>query len=212
VLDVRKVHGPSRMTPSPARTTLRFSVQNPAGQRAATWKCSAPNTTDDVYLACREVDGTFKVSLHQSGEWNIAFTPSFYDRAVRDEDTTARGRFLDQWTRPAPIAPGVTLALRIVTPWSSVITPITPARRLVTIPAPTEGHAVETIIPPRSSRFPRGLAWPRFHEDAASWLVSSRERKSRQRRVVGYPDANNSSASGDAEIRSRCHHGGPEGR
>jgi hypothetical protein len=147
------------MTPSPARTTLRFSVQNPAGQRAATWKCSAPSTKDDVYLACREIDGTFKVSLHQSGDWNTAFTPSFYDRAVRDEDTTARGRFLDQWTRPSPIAPGITLALRIVTPWSSVITPVTPTRRLVTIPAPAEGRAVETIVfllDPRVS--PEG--WP----------------------------------------------------
>jgi hypothetical protein len=147
------------MTPSPARTTLRFSVQNPAGQRAATWKCWAPSTTDDVYLACREVGGTFKISLHQSGEWNTAFTPSFYDRAVRDEDTTARGRFLDQWTRPSPIAPGVTLALRIVTPWSSVATPVIPSRRLVTIPAPADARAVETIIfllDPRVS--PEG--WP----------------------------------------------------
>jgi len=131
---------------SPARTTLRFSVQNPAGQRAATWKCWAPNTTDDVYVTCRETGRAFKISLHESGDWSTAYDPGFYDSAVRDEDTTAQGRFMDQWRRPESIAPEITLALRIVTPWSSVITPVTSSRRLVTVSPPAEGHATEVIL------------------------------------------------------------------
>ena len=98
----------------------RFGVRSQNRLRAATWKCWTPGAPKhDVYLACRQLKGELKASLHQSGQWHIAFSRFFYDTAFADEATRPRTRFTDTWRRPPDIAPGITLAFRIVVPWFS---------------------------------------------------------------------------------------------
>jgi hypothetical protein len=122
---------------------MRFTVRNQSGQRAATWKCWSQAGKEDVYLGCRELGGALKTSLHESGRWHTAYFEGFFEGSVPEEHRTERGRFIDQWQRPEPIAPGVTLAYRIVTPWSSVTAPDEESGSLVSVPAPPEGRAIE---------------------------------------------------------------------
>ena len=122
---------------------VRFTVRNKSGQRAATWKCWSQPSREDVYLACRELGGALKTSLHESGRWHTAYFEGFFEEEVPDELRSERGRFIDQWQRSKPIARGVTLAYRVVTPWSSVTTPDNELASLVRVPAPSEGRAIE---------------------------------------------------------------------
>lgn len=64
---------------------------------------------------------------------------------MRPAGQSSAGRFIDQWPRPTEFAPGVTLAFRIVTPWSSVNIPLDSGKLPPTswIPGPPEGKATE---------------------------------------------------------------------
>ena len=126
-----------------ADSAIRFTVRNQPGLRAATWKCWSPPGKEDVYLICRELGGALKTSLHESGRRHTAYFGAFFKESIPEEHRTERGRFVDEWQRPKPIAPGVTLAYRIVTPWSSVTTPGEESTFIVNVPAPPEGRAIE---------------------------------------------------------------------
>lgn len=126
---------------------IRFGVGDGL-RRAATWKCWALKGTgrNDVYLACRELGGALKASLHESGQWHVAFDRQFLERnAARGEWPT---RFMETWKRPAELAPGFTLAFRIVTPFATVNVPPS-ARRdqgVVWIAPPPTGHVIDTAV------------------------------------------------------------------
>jgi hypothetical protein len=68
--------------------------------------------------------GSLKVSLHQSGNWHIAYSPQTFEEKVEGAIPKFADRFIEKWPRPPEIAPGITLAFRIVTPWSAVTHPI----------------------------------------------------------------------------------------
>lgn len=127
---------------------IRFGVRGPTGMRAATWKCWTPGASKhDVYLACRRLKGELKASLHQSGRWHIAFSQPFYDNTFADEARRPKTRFTDTWPRPSEIAPGITLAFRIVVPWFSATVPQTVEEPKVTwIPSASEHEAVEVYV------------------------------------------------------------------
>lgn len=125
---------------------IRFTVRNQGGQRAATWKCWSPSGKEDVYLTCRELGGALKTSFHGSGNWHIAYSKGFFEESVPEKHRTERGRFINQWSRPNPIAPGVTLVFRIVTPWSSVTARSGESASIVSVPPPAEGRMIEFDI------------------------------------------------------------------
>jgi hypothetical protein len=129
---------------------IRFGVYDGGAKRAATWRCWSRTGVgkNDLYLSCREIGGALKVSLHESGQWHVAYFQEFFDKNVEDSDLIKKGRFIDRWSPPAEIAPGVTLAFGIVTPWSSVTASIddADARRIHWIPSAPEGHALEIAI------------------------------------------------------------------
>src|SRR5262245_45167113 len=102
---------------------IRFGVFDGSGLRAATWKCWSNAGKEDIYVSCRELQGALKASLHESGGWHFAYDSKFFDESIRPEDKSEKGRFIDKWRAPPPIAPGIILALRIVTPSPSVCTP-----------------------------------------------------------------------------------------
>ena len=78
-------------------------------QRVCTWRVCA-------------LKGEPKASFHPSGQWHIGWTKKFHETRF-DEATRPPTRFPDEWPRPREIAPGFTLAFRIVVPWSSVTIP-----------------------------------------------------------------------------------------
>jgi hypothetical protein len=132
-----------------AEVSLRFGVSDGANMRAATWKCWTNSRGDpDVYLTCRETGRAMKTSLHATGRWHHAYTESFFEENLNEEDKTEYGRFIRKWGRPLEIAPGFTLAFRVVTPLSSISSTIDEKSRkkIVWIPSPAEGKANETAL------------------------------------------------------------------
>src|SRR5437879_3904528 len=101
-----------------AQRVVRFGISDGAGHRAATWKLwtETSGNKSDIYLACRAL-GMLKASLHESGAWHIAYSKDSYEKDVKGTGP-AKDRFVEKWPRPSVIAPGLTLAFRIVTPWS----------------------------------------------------------------------------------------------
>lgn len=104
--------------------SIRFGIKNANGERATTWKCVIPKgvNKNDIYIMCRNLGGTLKTSLHESGNWHTAYIHNFYEKNVPGEHKNEKGRFVEKWNRPLNIADGVTLALRIITPSRSVNT------------------------------------------------------------------------------------------
>lgn len=109
-----------------AQQVLRFGITDGKGHRAATWRLwtETGKGKSEVYLAARSLGGTLKASLHESGKWHNAYTQHAFERDVEGAITKQKDRFLEKWPRPKDIAPGITLAFRIVTPWSSTTSPI----------------------------------------------------------------------------------------
>lgn len=130
--------------------SLRFSVRDEDGHRAATWKLltTTGGGKHDVYLACRSLGGALKTSLHESGSWHVGFVRGFAKENLAADDPKGEDPYLDLWPRPAEIGRGVTLAYRIVVPTSGVTVPIDEAlpASIIWISAAPSGKAVEIAV------------------------------------------------------------------
>jgi len=77
----------------------------------------------------------------------VAYSQKAFEEYVEGAIPDKSDRFLEKWPRPKPIAEGVTLAFRIVTPYSAVTSPIGEADRRVTwIPNSPPKRATEIDI------------------------------------------------------------------
>ncbi|MCJ7655077.1 MAG: hypothetical protein MUO97_07245 [Dehalococcoidia bacterium] len=127
--------------------SISFAITDGIGRRAATWKCWAHTgkKKSDIYLACRELGGYLKISLHQSGDWRIAYTQEFFKENLSTFPDKRDNRVIMQWPRPPQIAEGITLAFRIITPYSAVSTAldIPLPKHIISIPVPPDNRAVE---------------------------------------------------------------------
>ncbi|AII60150.1 hypothetical protein X793_00375 [Dehalococcoides mccartyi CG4] len=105
--------------------SIRFGISDGNGRRACTWKCwtHIGSGKSDVYIICRSLDSSVKVSLHDSGNWRVAFSQEFYHEQSDIFAENPKGRCLSVW-EPIEISPGVILAFHIVTPYSSITNPI----------------------------------------------------------------------------------------
>ncbi len=129
-----------------AENSLRFCVADlDKNKRAASWKVWSPYNKNDIYVAGRELKGSIKVSLHQSNQWHLAYSPDFYEQSVPENESDT-GRFIHTWKKPADIGPGVTIALRIVTPWTAVSTNLQQSKKVHYLKSPLEGRANEIGI------------------------------------------------------------------
>lgn len=133
-----------------AQRSIRFAIADRAGKRAATWKLwtETGRGQSDVYLACRELGGDLKASLHESGKWHLAFSQSTFEERVEGAITSFSTRFVEKWPRPKELAPGIALAFRIVTPWSAVTSPVADESPgdMVWLPNAPEEKATEVDI------------------------------------------------------------------
>ncbi|MCC6290823.1 hypothetical protein IT398_02055 [Candidatus Nomurabacteria bacterium] len=114
-------------TPS-TKKSLRFGIVDDSGLRAATWnlRYQVSNKTGlpEVYLLCRELRGDIHASMHPSGKWHVAYPEEVFARNIKDISPEGTDRFIQKWIRPKEIKPGITLAFRIITPFSAVKTKI----------------------------------------------------------------------------------------
>ncbi|MEW8074170.1 MAG: hypothetical protein AB2826_27575 [Candidatus Thiodiazotropha sp.] len=99
-------------------------------------------------MACRALGGNLKASMHQSGNWHIAFSKITFEEKVEGAVPSLDSRFVDKWPRPSEIAEGVTLAFRIVTPETAVSSnsEVKNPEKVVWVSTPQDGEALEIYI------------------------------------------------------------------
>lgn len=129
--------------------SIRFGITDGESHRASTWKLWTHRGVgkSDLYLTCRVLGGKLKASLHDSGSWHFAYTQKTFEEKVEGVVAKQRDRFIEKWPRPKSIAEGVTLAFRIVTPWSSVTSSIGETKSdIIWIPNAPKPKATEIDI------------------------------------------------------------------
>jgi hypothetical protein len=88
---------------------VRFAVGTPRGMSSNSWKLWTRG--NDVYFACRDNFQEFKLSLHASGIWRLAFTKEALTklRALRGYD---ENRVINRWQ--PDLSAGATVAFELV--------------------------------------------------------------------------------------------------
>jgi hypothetical protein len=106
---------------------LRFGVGSADGPQSAVWLVWTGSATSDVFVACRHIATSLKVSLHASGLWRLAFTERYTTMpgALVSSDSD---RAAAKWSRPSEFRPGWTHALSVVIPASDLWRPDPPLR------------------------------------------------------------------------------------
>lgn len=101
-----------------------------------------------MYLTCRTLGGSLKASLHQSGRWHLAYSQKTFDERVKGAIPKFSDRFIEKWPRPAEIAPGMTLAYRIVTPCTAPTNKKQPSEtnKLIWLPNAPDMKATEIDV------------------------------------------------------------------
>lgn len=104
----------------PEKNAIRFCVGTPGGPRSAVWRLFV--TRDDVYVFFRKLTDQVKVSLHETGDWQMAVD---YNYVMRTDNPALvdGGRIFEKWRRPAERTPGVTIAMRLFIPSTAVNIP-----------------------------------------------------------------------------------------
>ena len=96
----------ARMSVRPKPNTYRFAVGTPQSVESSIWRMWVHG--NDVYLGAREALRAFKVSLHESGIWRIAWVEDL------KRPDSASDRVIVKWNRPGEFAPGWTPSVGIV--------------------------------------------------------------------------------------------------
>lgn len=111
----------ARLGPANPQRPIRFTVGEP-GRRATVWRVWANRNKDDVYIASRQSAGIFKISLHETGDWRCQWVNEDRGdvRFHRPDGSSADGRILVRWQRPASNANGWTDALSIWVPGDDI--------------------------------------------------------------------------------------------
>lgn len=129
---------------------IRFTVGSAGRHRASTWRCWTPGGGKyDVYFAPRSIGGAYKLSLHESGAWQVGFTSDFKRSMAEQGRWKGGSRLTAQFAPPKEIGPGTLLAFRILVPGSAVsIDSATESLpdNLVWIPPPPNDRVVEVAL------------------------------------------------------------------
>ncbi len=123
---------------------LRFQVGTKY-KAATSWKINKRKSEKtglaEIYIFCRPLGDSIKVSLHASKQWHIAFASESTSKEHGFEK-----RFLKTWNEPEQIN-GIIPALRIITPISSVSTrQKSPHKKIKFIPSAKTDLATEIYI------------------------------------------------------------------
>jgi hypothetical protein len=115
---------------------IRFGVGSEEELRSSLWRVWGDK--QGAYLSTRVMTSLFKVSLHQSGVWRMAYTRESGILAEASTDRVER-----RWQRPAEFTPGWTQG-------PSIIVPSTPLQR--GFPANLEAKGTKWYQPPAGGR------------------------------------------------------------
>ena len=128
----------------PKKKATRFVVGSPQGLTSSVWRVWTHK--NDVYFQAESLGGALKVSLHESGRWQMSFTTEFVKKMQAKGQWPAISRHMSRWLRPTEIS-SVTLAFRIIIP-TSELRPLKlrMVRPITWIAAAPIGHAVEFMI------------------------------------------------------------------
>jgi hypothetical protein len=128
---------------------IRFGVTDYSGLQSATWKVwtLSANGQKDVYIVCRNIGSTMKLSLHDSGQWHLAYNEQKFD-SMFEKGCQPESRYIEKWHRPIPgESSGLTLACRVLIPWYAVSIPVATLKKDIHwIDAPQIGHSIEITI------------------------------------------------------------------
>ena len=128
--------------------SLRFAVRSDDGATTDVWKLWTNHGQGrrDVYMTNRPIGYALKLSLHEGGQWHVAFHGGQRDKLF-DEDHQPASRFLGKWQSPNASVDPFVLAARVVFPWAS---PSTPPREApndtVWLPAAPKGSMNEVAV------------------------------------------------------------------
>lgn len=164
---------------------IRFQVTAPDGRCSDVWR--GWSVGNDVYLAPRVKGGEFKISLHQSGKWRLAFTRE-YAELMRGLGTWDVDRCVEALDRPPEHATGFARAVWMYFPDSELRVPKTAqqkSRAVVQVPGPPSGgirvvnfifttsrsRFTQTDPPPGASWGPEALAGRRLPNGETLWVV-----------------------------------------
>jgi hypothetical protein len=117
------------------KNTIRFAVGTPDNSQSWIWRLWVQG--DEVYFGAKNAFQAFKVSLHKSGIWRIAFV-----KELKREDEV-NDRVIIKWNKPEEFAPGWTPSVAVVV---SSIKPERPFskikiedKRILWVPEPENG-------------------------------------------------------------------------
>lgn len=98
-----------------AKKEIRFGVRDLNGLVSSTWKCwiTKNNNKNDIYIANRVLGDKIKISLHESGNYRLAFLKNFLEKEAPPESELHQDRVVESCSVSNNIAPGVTLAVRV---------------------------------------------------------------------------------------------------
>lgn len=133
--------------------SIRFLVGSEGERRSSSWRLWTKETEEveaikkDIYVTTRPLGGVVKISLHDTGEWQFSFTSEFVEKMMSTNQWDLQSRHIRRWKRPAEVAPGVTIALRIYIAESELrLLPWTSKKKVYWVPKPKQGHAVEFLL------------------------------------------------------------------
>lgn len=105
--------------PAGDKSAIRFAVGEP-GRRSSIWRLWAPPKKDDVYFGTRRNTGSFKVSLHESGDYRIQWVAQDSDAVLFTGRDLKGSRIIAQWERLQPVKDGWSEDLGLLVPTSDI--------------------------------------------------------------------------------------------
>jgi hypothetical protein len=139
----------------------RFAVGSPDHIESFVWRCWTTGG-NDVYVGVRDALRFFKVSLHQSGVWRIAFV-----KELELPDRSA-DRVILRWQRPAEVALGLTAAVNIY------VTSVQPQQPLHDMVVDSSTIVWTDSVPGHSRVFSAFFAAPGVSKDDVLRLLAAR--------------------------------------
>jgi hypothetical protein len=96
-----------------------FAVGSPQTVTSTVWKIWAWPGKTDVYVTEKGLTNSLKVSLHQSGDYRVAFSRRFVQQEKAAGKWKRKKRETDEWTATF-IQPGIQLPFRMLIPASEL--------------------------------------------------------------------------------------------
>lgn len=135
---------------------LRLAVGGSGIARSGIWKFWSTRT-GDVYIACREMRGGFKVSIHSSGLCNAGFSSEYAKGTLREYGVWSGSRHIEQWRIVRPVTQP-TMAARLFIPGSEVRVLAnhekhSPRITWIPLPSPDKTVCIEVVLARSQDQF-----------------------------------------------------------